>query len=1300
MTSRSSRSTSIPVRVGPYRIDSRLGVGGMGEVYRGYDERLDRPVALKQVRNDSRGDETARERFRREAKAIARLSHPSVVQIFDWVETDDGAWFVMELVKGNTLASIIHHQGPMEVERAARIGAEIAGGLAAAHAEHIVHRDLKPENVMVTPAGSVKILDFGLAKQEFLREEQQLTGEGRVLGTVSAMSPEQALGNPIDHRSDLFSLGTLLYEMVAGTSPFQGKSPMQTLSRICTMRQTPLVDQAPKTPPALSNLVDMLLEKDPKDRPSTADSVRRSLQRLAAGDSAERLELTEASPRLQAQGGTSKISSSGRQTSERRQVTVFLVDLLTPAGADPELVYEVAPDFQSLATEVLRRFQGHVETRLGHRLVACFGYPVAYGDDARRAVQAGLELVREVAVLASDSDHAGLDVGIAIHTGTAVVPAETEGDPLVLGATLDAANSMRGVGKPGQVLVSGHTHLLVQHRFRWHEAGSVHLPGVDEDQDLYRAIEPLTERSRSDRAFVARRREMDLLEERWNLARSGSGQAVLVSGEAGLGKSRLVDRLQDSVLQREGGEEPPRWLSVQASDLGGDAPLQPLAQLLRRLAGIEEDIGLGAHDRLEEFLTDLSLPTQSIAPYLGRVLGLTNERWKESEVGPHMRRQRIHEAIAAVIVELADLRPVVLVLEDLHWADESTLEVLGMLLEQVAALPMLLVMTARLEFEPIWRAHGHLAETRLARLTDAEVRELVANVAGDPLPAELIERIVSRADGVPLYAEELTRAILESGRLERKDGRLEIVGAQPLEVPATLRESLTARLDRLETARPLIQLASVLGRSFRHGLLLAVAEEEPMELENQLDRLVAAQILLRKGFGERARYQFRHALIRDAAYDSVLHRERRRLHRRIAETLESRFEALASTEPEVVAHHWEQAGVHGHAVDGWRRAAERALDASAPVNAANYLRLALDATAQLSASADRDRKELSLLSQLGPALALARGYSAPELEEVYGRAWELAQDRPDSAEAFWVQWGLWSFRLVRADIDRALVHAQNILHRAETVDGETSGTDVRGAHQGLLAALAATATAHYFRGGTGDLEKARELLERGLDFDDARRDELLPSASGQDLGVHCRAALALVLWHLGEVEEARRHSREALEQAERLGHAYSRAFAHAWAARLHQSLGEAEEVRKHAGVVLELSQEKGFFWITQGLFFLGAAEVMGEPGDESIARMLEGLDHYRRAGARLSTTYMLAQIADAHLRSGHRDEAQSLLDEALEESERGGERYWRPELLRLTASLASAEEAEELLDRAKEEAASRNDRALLARLTG
>ena len=754
------------------------------------------------------------------------------------------------------------------------------------------------------------------------------------------------------------------------------------------------------------------------------------------------------------------------------------------------------------------------------------------------------------------------------------------------------------------------------------------------------------------------------------------------------------------MLERDEAGDSPRWLAVQASDLGGDAPLQPLAQLLRRLAGIEEDVGEEAHDRLEEFLTDLSLPTQSIAPYLGRVLGLTNERWKESEVGPGMRRQRIHEAIAAVIVELADLRPVVLVVEDLHWADESTLEVLAILLEQVEALPLLLVMTARLEFEPVWRTHGHLAETRLARLTDPEVRELVSVVAGYPLPEEVVDQIVSRADGVPLYAEELTRAILESGRLERKSGQLVVVGPHPIEVPATLRESLTARLDRLETARPLVQLASVLGRSFPHGLLFSVAEEEPMELERQLDRLVGAQILLRKGFGERARYQFRHALIRDAAYDSVLHRERRRLHRRIAETLESRFEALAATEPEVLAHHWEQAGVHGHAIDGWRRAAERALDASAPKNAANYLRLALDATSQLSAGADRDRKELSLLSQLGPALALARGYSAPELEEVYDRACELAKDRPTSPEAFWVQWGLWSFRLVRADIDRALVHAKNILSRAESVDGEESGTDLRGANQGLLAALAATATAHYFRGGPGDLERARDFLERGLCLDDLNRTDLLPSASGQDLGVHCRAALALVLWHLGEPNEARQRSREALDQAQRLGHAYSRAFAHAWAARLHQSLGDAEEVRNHAGVVIELSTEKGFFWITQGLFFLGAAEVMGEPGDESIARMLEGLDAYRGVGARLSTTYMIAQIADAHLRSGHREEALNLLDEALQESTRGGEGYWRPELLRLQASLLATEEAEPLLATARQEADARGDRALLAQLRG
>lgn len=1325
----------MPARVGPYRVDGRLGVGGMGEVYRGFDERLDRPVALKQVRTDALDRQTALARFRREARTIAKLDHPAVVQVHDWVEDDDGDWFVMELVRGRTLRQLVRRDGPQDPARVLGLGIEIADGLHAAHRLGVIHRDLKPENVMVTSDGRVKILDFGLAKPAAgALDEQNLTGEGKVLGTVSAMSPEQALGNPLDARSDLFALGSLLYELLCGGSPFQGKSSLQVISRICTLPHAPVRERTPATPHVLSELIDHLLEKDPAERPGSAAEVRdrlvEILQRLgdsSGGDPAPGISApvvpsfsrgplsaaltgeaeagkqesalrTEASPPAPAErgdaddlsailsaprpasraGGTGResgrVSGSGTTlTSERRQVTVVMVDLVTGSQADAELLYELVPDFQSLVSEVLQRYHGHVENRIGHRMVACFGYPLAHGDDARRAVRAGLALVEEMRRHAAESEVAGLGLVVGVHTGTVVVPPGESSEPLVLGATLDVAEAVRGVGESGQVLVSEITHRLVADFFRWETLDGVdarldaglEIAGLDAPAAVYLAVESQRDRRRSTGNFVARRRELDLLVERWSLARDGTGQAALISGEPGLGKTRLVDRLGELVRADD-----PRWLLVQCSDVGGSAPLAPVTELLRRLIGIEDVQDQDeALDRLDDFLVELELPRDEVAPHLCLVLGLPTDRWPDTEISPRLRRERIFEAVAGVFVELAERRPMVLVVEDLQWADPSTVDLVGLLLEQVPTLSCLLVLTARLEFHSAWSHLGHLSQIRLVRLTDEEVADLVRGVAGDPLPEEVREKIVQRADGVPLYAEELTRAVLASGRLREHDGRLVTTGPDPLELPATLRESLTARLDRLGDARATAQLASVMGRSFPRHLLEAVSPLDDPQVEDQLDRLVAGEILLRKGFGRRARFQFRHALLRDAAYESLLRKERRRLHRRVAEFLDRQAVEQSVSEPQVLAYHWQEAGVWDRALEAWRAAAGRALLAASPGEASDHLSHALEAASHLPRGVARDRVELSLLTQLGGALSQARGYSAPELEEVYARAGELAADRPGSPEAFWVHWGLWAFHLVRAEMDRALEHGEQILRRAEEDPDD---------RQGLLSALAATGTAHYFRGGDDDLETARRYLERGVGLDDVERRGILPSATGQDLGVHVLAALALVLWHAGEEEEALRHSEQALELAERLGHAYTRAFAHAWAARLHQSLGDAEAVHDHAREVVRISREKGFFWITQGLFFLGAARALAardadaekaaEYLEDAVRRMNEGLDGYRAAGARLSVTYMLAQIADAERRRGRRAEARALLDEAEDEASRG-EGYWLDEIRRLRDGL-------------------------------
>lgn len=481
--------------VGPYRLEEKLGSGGMGDVYRAYDSRLERRVALKQIRPRKASDPRARQRFLREAKAAAQLSHPSIVQVHDIIEAEGGDWLVMELVEGQSLRQVLN-AGPLPTMDAVGLTIEIAAGLAEAHAEGIVHRDLKAENILVTTDGRAKILDFGIAKRLDFESEASLTAEGQLLGTPQAMSPEQAMGRSVDHRSDLFSLGSLVYEMVTGNSPFAASGAVKTLQRICTYRQTPARKLTPDAPRPLSDLIDRLLEKDPAHRPQSADEVVAAAKHLARHLGSGRSETDAALPRdlvAAIEAETVDEPSTAVRLAERRQVTVMCCDLVsisnTTGSLDPEALYEVLPQFQSLADKVLERFGGHLESLLSHRLLVYFGFPKLREDDAERAVGAALELITAIedhnAELTFGSETIELAVRIGIHTGKAVVLPSVR-EQLALGKTLDLATGLVALAAPNTVMISDATHRLTESSFSCEVQEDSKIPGVTEPVDTFR----------------------------------------------------------------------------------------------------------------------------------------------------------------------------------------------------------------------------------------------------------------------------------------------------------------------------------------------------------------------------------------------------------------------------------------------------------------------------------------------------------------------------------------------------------------------------------------------------------------------------------------------------------------------------------------------------------------------------------------------------------------------------------------------------------------------------------------------
>ena len=1108
--------SDVPDRVGNYLIEEQLGTGGMGAVYRAFDQALQRPLAIKRLLPDT-VDATRKLRFRREARMAARLNHSSIVHIYDIVETDEGDWIVMELVEGKTVDRLLRDGLPTAL-RAVQLAREIADGLAEAHAHGIVHRDLKASNVMVTPAGRAKILDFGLAKTYRGGGEQDLSGPGAVLGTCHAMSPEQARGLAIDHRSDLFSLGSLLYEMVTGISPFRAETAAETLTRICTYEPPAVVEVDPGIPRELADLIHRLLSKTPAHRPHSSLDVVAALEQMERGGVLDRSrrgglpvevstaptldvrpdEVAPAEPRV---APPMPLLSS----SERRQLTVLcceVVDAGSPSleasqAFDSETLYELMMRLRPLAQKVARRHEATVGNVVGHRVLIYFGYPQSHEDDARRAVRAGLDLVAEA------GDHLGAAGGgaaasgggrkpvlrVGIHTGLAVVSASPEmPEPVVLGTTLDIALRLQAAAAPGTIVISGATRSLVRRGFATEAMAALPPLGAAVEPFVpYRVRE--ASGAADDLGFdlapmVGRARELDQLTNRWEQARGGVGQAVLLSGEPGIGKSRLLRALRERIAEGSG-EGTVRWLAMHGSVYTQNTPLHPVVTLLRRILGSQPGDALTGQldgllrtyaltEAMPLFASLLDLPGASTAPSL-------------AAMPPERQREETLEALVALILAMTEGEPVILLVEDLHWLDATTLTWLDRLIEQAATAPLLLVMTIRANTIDLpWAAQARVMQIALGALGSQDTEQLIQYLAGDtPLAARLQQHIIAKTDGVPLFVEELTRSMVEGG--DASDWR---------ELPTTLRDSLTARLVRMGTAKEIAQLASVIGRAFPLRLLAAVTAHSVDTLERELRKLVQSGLVHRRGFGAQTRYSFKHALVRDAAYDSLLRRERQQIHLRIATAMEDGRQAGDAALSEEIAHHYFAADQFPPALERWLEAGQLAMGRSAHAEAIAHLQHALEALGAMPPSAERDRREIGVRSLLAMSLGVIGGLSTPEVEAVHERMLTLTGQLGDDVP-LGIYFGLWNFYASRGKLQRALELAQQRLAL-----GEATGDD-----ESRLVGLYTTAAADLF---LGRLAPACEGFERLLAI--YPKEGLANPALAYDIGVLSQSLLADTLW--------------------------------------------------------------------------------------------------------------------------------------------------------------------------------------------
>jgi TOMM system kinase/cyclase fusion protein len=944
---------------------------------------------------------------------------------------------------------------------------------------------------------------------------------------------------------------------------------------------------------------------------------------------------------------------------------------------DPEELHEVVRAYQEACAEVILRYDGHIAQYLGDGLLVYFGYPLAHEDDAQRAVHAGLgmaEALQQLNARLQPDKGIQLAVRIGIHTGLVVVGEGGGGarhEQLALGETPNIAARLQGLADPDTVVISAATYRLVHGFFACRDLGSHPLKGVSTPVPVYRVLGASSAQGRLDVAgptgltpLVGRKQEVGLLLERWAQVKEGEGQVVLLSGEGGIGKSRLVQ----VVKERVSSEPPVRW-ECRCSPYAQNSPLYSVLDLMQRALQFHYDDAPDMKlSKLEGALApyDVSLP--EVVPLLASLLSVPlSDRYPPLTLTPERQRQKTLEAVLAVLVAVVAQQPVLFIVEDLHWADPSTLELLSLFIDQGRTARILTLLAFRPEFRPPWGFRTHLTHLTLARLPRQQAKVMVEQVVGNKtLPAAILEQVVARTDGVPLFVEELTKMVLESGLLQEREDRYELTGPLPaLAIPATLHDSLMARLDRLAPVKEVAQLGATLGRAFPYALLRAVSPLDEPTLQLALARLVEAELLYQRGVPPQATYLFKHALIQDTAYQSLLKSTRQQYHQRIAQVLEARFAELVETQPELLAHHYTEAGLIEQAVGYWHKAGQKASERSAHVEAINHLTRGLEVLTMLPDTPERAHQELDVQTTLGLALMATKGWAAPEAGKAYARAYALCRQLGEIPQLFAVLKGLRVFYHLRGEFQTARELGEQCLSLAQRQHDPAL----------LLEAHRALAPTLYC---LGELASARAHLEEGMALYDPQQHRAHAFLYGEDPGVGCRSYAAWVLWELGHPDQALQQSHEALTRARELAHPHSLAYALFYGAVLHQFRREGQAAHERAETLMVLSAEQGFaLWGARGTILRGWTLALQGQGVEGIAQMRTGLAGYTTTGATLLQPYWLALLAEAYGIAGRTEEGLRALAGALAAVHRTGERFYEAELYRLKGELLLTRSADD-----------------------
>lgn len=1267
-----------------YEIQSILGQGGFGIVYKAMQRTTGQLVAIKMLRlqaSPARVERTTG-RFLRETKLCAQLYHPNIVQLINAGKTAAGELYtVFAYAPGQSLSEVLRKEGALQPEEARHLMLEVLDALACAHALGIIHRDLKPGNIMVIPTGARRnalVLDFGLGtvvSDMDSAEQDRLTGTSDVVGTPGYAAPEQLNSLESTTATDLFSWGLVFLECLTGRPVYSGATLAEILFK--QLGSEPLEIPAALQHHPLGSLLAEVTRKDPAARPKDAAALLRRVEACnmrglskamitgnipvpAAFSFVESMTIAD----TQSRADTALIT-----VSERRQVTALCCDFkLLPRSSAPKENLEqhgaaISRDIEdingallsllSACSKSVQKHRGFLAAAFGGQALFFFGYPVTDEQDGRRAARAAIAVMETIAAENAGFEPKGLRVEarIGLHAGLVVSPKSADnidiGLSLTLGVTPTLASRIAAAAAPGAILVSGSLSRALRLEFPLEARGS--LEGMGETHRLFMLQQEQTHAQapvkKSSSQLIGRESELNMLVQRWTQAQKGAGQCSLILGEPGIGKSRLAQALSERIE-----ESPHTMITLRSSPDAKNSPLFPFIDVMERL--LDQEGGAAEADKLGRLETLLSrhglhLPTQ--LPLFSALLAIPlQDRYAAPDISPELQKKRTFDAIQSLLFAMAETRPLFMLAEDLHWTDATTLELIARMIERVSPAPMYMVFTARPEFSQTSLPGTGVLQISLGRLGSDDTEALAAELfEGRDFPEEVLKQIIKRTDGVPLFIEEFAQMLIESGALVLRGDSYEL--ERPLrdsDIPSSLRDLLTSRLDRLGKAKDTAQLAAALGREFSLSLLSAASERSLEDVQADLEKLLGAGLIQAKRKKDDKGYVFKHALIRDAAYESMALSARRKVHARVAAVLEERFGHIVEARPDLLAQHHAAAEQKQKAIEYAHKAAGGALRRSAYSEANAQVAQALPWVEALEDERERKTAELQLQSLSMVALMSTVGYGSPHLKTLTSRILELSDALGKSPHAFPTLYALSIYHHVISEREKALEIAERLVSLAK--ESGDIPQDMA-AHAVLSQTLAME----------GRYAEAKAATERALSLHDPARHKDLLFVYGVDPAIFALIMRGWTLSFMGYLDQGMAVCARSIAWARELHNPNMISLSLFYASYSHRLRGERQKVLDVTAEAIAIAERYGLE------FNKAYSSMVRGWATRDLPEFTRVFYAHQTTGQVAGTPFLLSGLAEAEALEGELDKALAHIDEAVRFAEEQGDYFFFSGAVRL-----------------------------------